>query len=184
MSIYRKAIAIHGLCVLCFAILFLIGGAWYGLHRVRSVQKEIQKSSEQALQLRSEMEAAHAKLKGRKERMEAWDQCLHGEVAQQITRALQEIMEPYREEELKQIALGRPAKRSALAGSTENSYSRLEVVFEGGYGPMQEVLAQLETRMPNLVLEELMVEPNRNTTSLSFRAIFTCWSIPTKSPLS
>lgn len=116
--------------------------------------------------------------------MEVWEQCLRGEVAQNITRVLQEVMEPYRENELKQIALGRPASKSGLAGGTENSYSRFEIVFEGGYGPMQEVLMQLETRMPNLVLEELLVEPSKNATTLSFRAIFTCWSMANRSSLS
>lgn len=184
MSIYRKAIAVHGLGVLLIAFLFLIGGACYGLHRVRSVRRDIQSTAEQARQLTLELESARAKLCGRKERMAVWEQCLHGEVMQQMSRVLQEIMEAYREDELKQIALGRPSRRSSLAGSTEHSHSRLEVVFEGGYGPMQEVLAQLESRMPNLVLEELSVEPNKNATSLSFRVVFTCWSIASQSPLS
>lgn len=176
MSIYKKAIAIHGLFVLCIAVLFLIGGAWYGLHRVRTVRRDIQKTAEESRQLGVELEVARAKLQGRVENMQAWDKCLHGEVVQLVTKALQEVMEPYQENELKQIALGRPTNRSGLGGSTENSYSRFEVVFEGGFGPMQEVLAQLETRMPNLVLEELLIEPSRNATVLSFRAIFTCWS--------
>jgi hypothetical protein len=184
MSIYRKAIAVYGLLVLFIAILFLIGGAWYGLHRVRSERREIQTAAQEARRLESEIDAARAKLKGRKECMEVWEQCLHGEVAQNVNRVLQEVMEPYRENELKQIALGRPSSKSALAGGTENSYSRFEVVFEGSYGPMQEVLVQLETRMPNLVLEELLVEPAKSAKSLSFRAIFTCWSMANRTPVS
>lgn len=184
MSIYRKAILVHGLCVLGLAVLILIGGAWYGLHRVRTQRKEIQASAEEARRLTAELDAARSKLRGRREQMAEWNQCLRGEVAQQISRVLQEITEPYREDELRQVALGRPANRSTIAGSTENSYSRFEMVFEGGYEPMQEVLAKLETRMPNLVLEELLVEPTRNAAVLNFRIVFTCWSCPNPSRLS
>lgn len=184
MSIYRKAIAVHGLCVLGLAVLFLIGGAWYGLHRVRSQRKEIQTCAEEARRLTAELDAARSKLKGRREQMAEWEQSLRGEVAQQVNRVLQEIIEPYREDELRQVALSRPANRSTIAGGTENSYSRFEVVFEGGYEPMQEVLARLETRMPNLVLEELLVEPTRNSAVLSFRIVFTCWSMANPAKLS
>ena len=122
-----------------------------------------------------QIEVADAKLDGRRDKMSVWEEHLNGEVVQKITRELQEIMETYSELELTQTGLGRPASRSMLGGSTENHYSRFQTSFEGGYGPMQQVMAALETQMPHLVLEEFNIKPSQNPGTLSFHATYLCW---------
>lgn len=184
MTSYMRAILIYGLTLPGLVILLIFAGAGFGLNKVGAAKKRIQVLAEEVRKTTAEVATVDAKLEGRVERMAAWDKCIQGEVIQQITRVLQEVMEPYSEEELKQTQLGRPANRSTLAGGTENHYVRFEIAFEGGYGPMQQVLAALEARMPHMVLEDFSVEPGRNKKALTFKVTYTCWCAAPKSPVS
>lgn len=175
MGQYSKAILVYGLALPGLVILLSLAGSWYGMGKVKAQKEQAQERAKQHTDLQNEISAAEKKLAGRSEKMSEWEPHLKGEVVQKITRTVQEILAGYPDKELTQIGLGRPASRSMLGGSTDNHYSRFQMSFEGGYGPMQQVLAAMELRMPHLVLEEFEVRPSTNSGILSFNVTFLCW---------
>lgn len=178
MSTYLKAILIHGLVIPGLFIIISLSSGWYGLEKIKAKREVAQKRADELAETAVQIDAVKAKLNGRTEQMAYWEERIEGEVIQKITKTLQTIMEGFSPAELRQTGLGRPTGRSAFAGNTENEYSRFQVSFEGGFEPMQQVLAELEARMPQMVLEELYVKPAINSEGLSFQVSYVCWTSP------
>lgn len=178
MSIYLKSILIHGLAAPGLLILISLGSGWYGLEKIKVKREIAQKRADELADTTVQINAVEEKLSGRTEQMAFWEDRIEGEVVQKITRTLQTIMEDVSPVELRQTGLGRPSGRSAFAGNTENLYSRFQISFEGGFEPMQRVLAELEAWMPQIVLEEFYVKPSQGGSGLSFKVSFVCWTSP------
>ncbi|MFT5469971.1 MAG: hypothetical protein ACI8UO_005095 [Verrucomicrobiales bacterium] len=178
MSNYLKSILIHGLALPGLFIVISLSSGWYGLEKIKAKREVAQKRADELADTTVKINAMEEKLSGRTEQMAYWEERIEGEVVQKITKTLQTIMEDVSPIELRQTGLGRPSGRSALAGNTENQYSRFQISFEGGFEPMQHVLAELEARMPQIVLEEFYVKPSREVSGLSFQVSFVCWTSP------
>ena len=59
----------------------------------------------------------------------------------------------------------------------------IQLSFEGGFKPMQMLLAELEREMPNLMLESISIksEPSRaevESGKLKFTVLYLCWEKP------
>ncbi len=118
-------------------------------------------------------------VEGRSEQMEYWDAQLKKEFVQSLSQNLNEITSQFSEEQLIRTELSRPGSRSPIAARTDNPHSRFKLSFEGGFGPMQIALAELEMRMPHLVLEGLEIKPIHDTgkkgSRLLFEATYLAW---------
>ena len=105
---------------------------------------------------------------------------LYYERWQSLSENLESILDKYDSNVLKQTSLSQAQGAGSIATRTENPFSRIELSFEGGFKPMQVLLAELETEMPHLVLESIAIRPNLareegETGSLTFNLIYMCW---------
>lgn len=182
MSKHTQSIFLFGLILPCGVLILVLGGIVYG-------RGKLQNTDQAKKQAYTEFTAADSKVRlietelseeGRRDQMAYWEEQLGKDFIQSLTQNLNEITGDFDENQLLRTELSRPSSRSPIASATENEYSRFKLSFEGGFGPMQRTLAELEMRMPQLVLESLEVLPGRDNVSggvpkLQFDAVYLCW---------
>lgn len=161
MNRYSISIVIFG-GVLPFIGLSLFGGFLiYGrakLHEKRESKEALFATYQQSAGKVANVEEELA-IEGRAEQMAYWDEQLRKEFVQSLTQNLNEIISQFSEEQLVRTEFSRPGTGSALASKTKNPFTRFNLSFEGGFGPMQTLLTELEVRMPQLVVESLQMKP-------------------------
>jgi hypothetical protein len=73
-----------------------------------------------------------------------------------------------------------PLDRGRIAGQMKADVARVKSIFQGGLGPMQETLLQVEALMPQAVLEEMKISRKADTLVkqrefLVLEMTHTCW---------
>jgi len=182
MNKHTESIVVFGIVLPTFLLAGLLGGVVFArgkLHAEKSAKVATYREHEQVIASLRKTEADFAT---RSENLSFWKESLSKELVQTLTANLRKAMAEYTDDQLRQTELGRPGGRSQFAAVTENNYERLSLSFEGGFAPMQRVLAELELQMPQLSLESLTVGPtttgNDNKQSqkrLKFVATYLSW---------
>jgi hypothetical protein len=78
--------------------------------------------------------------------------------------------------EIQQTAFEPTSTKSGFGAVSAQSSSQLRIAFRGTYRTMQRAFLELETRMPQLQLQELRIDPSSNQSSLlNFQVSYTAW---------
>lgn len=176
MHLYRQSIIIFGLIVP-----ILIGAAVVGLGFVLKskvtasfVNKESKfKSHKQALQAAREIESHVVRSR---EHLVRWNQLLSEETASSVASHLREISEKLPSKEIQQTAFERPSGKGGFGSATAQESAQIRMAYRGTFRTLQRAFLELETRMPNLQLQELRMDPSTNQSSMiSLQATYTAW---------
>ena len=112
---------------------------------------------------------------------------LQSDPNQMFTRISDAILSKYRPIELERTGMVFPLERGRVGRQLQAEAGRVKSSFEGGFGPMQETLLQVETLMPQSVLEELKITrkadlmPNKPM-HLVFEMSHICWKATEGTP--
>lgn len=159
MTKHTQSIFIIGVIVPAVLLIALLGGAIYGRNKLHAARDQKLAVWREHVQAMAALQTAQSEFSGREDGISEWKDSMEQELIQTLTANLQKAMAEYSDQQLRQTELSRPGGTSQFASATENHYDRFRLTFEGGFGPMQRVLATLETRMPQLVLEDLSISP-------------------------
>lgn len=108
---------------------------------------------------------------------ERWNELLGQETFSLVTTNLREIGENLPPKEFQQTAFERLGQSSGIGSVSAQKSSGLKFNFRGTYRTIQKAFLELETRMPNLQLQELKIYPNASVDSslLNIEVIYTAW---------
>ena len=181
MTKHTKSIIIFGMVIPCLLIVALIGGALQAKASIQEKRETKSVSFQDYERKQTESQLIDAKLTkdDRREKMAYWSNQLREELIQSVSKNLNEIMSDYDERQLRRTSFSRPTGRSQIAGSVESEHARLVLGFEGGLGPLQTTLTELEILMPHLTLESLNIIPNNRQsggTFLRFEVTYVAWA--------
>lgn len=185
LSPHRKAIAIFSIAVPAILILGLLVGILMGKSKVhqRFSEKEADYLAyEQARRQVAELEALLA-LDNRREKVAYWNEKLDRDFIQTLSTTLTELLSKYDDEVLRQTEMSKATIAAAIGSKTDHPHSLVQMSFEGGFKPMQLLLAELEAEMPNLILEKLSIRslPSKvegEGDKLQFTVIYMGWEKP------
>lgn len=181
MNRHTESVFFFGYVVPFLLAAALVGGVLYGRARLQKTEAKRDKAWEEYITTAREGDSIEAQLgtPGRRAMMKYWDECLSKEFVQNLTQNLNDIQRRFTEDQLEQTELGRPAGRSGLAGNSENPYTRFKISFNGGYGPVQFALAELERRMPQIVLDDIKIttksKAQNGAAILNIEATYVSW---------
>ncbi|MDF1656774.1 MAG: GspMb/PilO family protein [Verrucomicrobiales bacterium] len=182
---HTQAIGIFGVALPFLVVAILLGATLYGRGKVAvefdrktATFERYQEAKVQA----NELEAYMTK-EQRREKVLYWNEKLEQDFIQSLTTNLEGILDKYDSNVLRQTELSQAQGAGAIASRTDNPHSRIQLSFEGGFKPMQMLLAELEREMPHLFLESIMIRPNlakseTEAGSLSFSLVYMCWEKP------
>lgn len=128
------------------------------------------KSKLEALQIESQ-------IKKQRSDYERWNEMLKQETFSLVTTNLRAIGETLPPKEFQQTAFERLGQSGGLGSISAQKSIGLKFNFRGTFRTVQKAFLELETRMPNLQLQELKIDPNTSAGSslLNFQVTYTAW---------
>lgn len=175
MNHYQQSIAIFGIAIPVLLGGAAIGGAVYVKARVsRSFESKLThyKSFEQNKDAARSLEH---EISSKRQHFERWDQLLGDETASTVTSNLREIEEALPSKEFQKTAQEHPASRSGIAAASAQNAAQVKLAFRATYRSMQKAFLELESRMPQLQMQELRIDPSPNSGNLNFHVTYTAW---------
>ncbi len=189
VSPHRQAILIFGIVVPLFLIGALSIATFVGHSKLNWKFEEKVAALERYTTSESQVKELEAFLTtdNRREKIAYWNSKLETDFVESLSKNLDKLLAKYDSEVLRQTEMGQASGLGSLGPKTKHPHARMQLSFEGGYKPMQMLLAELETEMPHLVLESLMIQPKAaisegEKSTLKFSITYLCWEKPKASP--
>jgi Sec-independent protein translocase protein TatA len=189
-SPHRQAILVFGIAVPVFLIIAISVAMFVGHSKLKTsfetkvaALERYQTAQTQVTELE-----AFLSVENRREKTAYWTSKVEQDVVESLTKNLDTILAKYDSEVLRQTEMGQAPGAGTLGVKSKHPHSRMQLSFEGGFKPMQLLLAELETEMPHLVLESLTINPKPATSeggksTLQFGVVYLCWEKPKEAPI-
>ena len=111
--------------------------------------------------------------------LDRWNELLAEESASSVNTHLGAIAKMLPSKEYQKGGFDRTSGAIGLGAVTAQRSSQIRLAFRGTYRTMQRAFLELETRMPQLQLQELRITPNPSQQSqvslLNYQVIYTAW---------
>lgn len=179
MSAYTQPIIRFGLITPVVFNLLLFGGALAAVAKLGQVRQEKEERYHEQTQRLAAMKKLEADIAPRRKIFEDQKRLLAADPGQLFTRILDTLLPKYKEIELERTSLVFPLDRGRLARTAKTDLGRVKSSFNGGFGPMQEALLQVESLMPQAVLEDMKISRRAHLVTqqemLVMEMTHTCW---------
>ena len=111
-----------------------------------------------------------------RQHLDRWNALLSEETASAVATNLREISEGLPGKEIQQTSFERPATNGGFGSASAHNSSQIRMAFRGTFRTLQRAFLALETRMPQLQLQEIRMEPNSaQSTLLNLQVTYTAW---------
>jgi hypothetical protein len=184
-SPHRQAIVVFGIALPIFFITAVALATFVGHSKLKTSFETKVTALERFKTAQTQVHELEAFLttENRREKAAYWNSKVEQDVVESLTKNLDTILAKYDTEVLRQTEMGQATGAGSLGVKSKHPHSRMQLSFEGGFKPMQLLLAELETEMPHLVLESLSINPKPATSeggksSLQFGVVYLCWEKP------
>lgn len=157
MSAYTRPILRYGLIMPAIFNLVLLGGVIASVSKLSTMRAEKAELYHEQTQRLAAMKKLEAELAPKRKTFLDQKVLLKGDPGQLFTRVLDTLLPKYTGIELERSGLVFPLDRGALGRQVKTDVARVKSSFQGGIGPMQEALLQVESLLPQAVLEELKI---------------------------
>ncbi|MFD2257783.1 hypothetical protein ACFSSA_13965 [Luteolibacter algae] len=174
---YKQSIIIFGLIIPLLITGVLIGGCIFAKGKITaSFDRKIQYYSTHK-QTQMGALAIEAMLSKQKASSDKWQELLKKETFSLVTTNLREIAEDLPPKEFQQTAFERLPRATGFGAASAQKSSGMQFNFRGTYRSVQRAFLELETRMPNLQLQELTMSPigPNDPSLLNFQVAYTAW---------
>jgi len=158
---HSKAIAIFSIALPSIVILALFGAVMHGRGKLQQAYSEkeenfrtFQTAKTQVSELRAQLEKDN-----RRDKIIYWNSKLDRDFIQTLSATLNKILAKYDDSVLKQTEMSKATAAAAIGSRTDQPHYTIQLSFEGGFKPMQMLMAELESEMPNLVIERMNIKP-------------------------
>lgn len=179
MNLYRQSIVLFGI-VLPLLLLGLLVGLCF------VVKTKMAASFTNKEQLFKAFETGRVKAVGmenkignQRKHLEYWNTLLAKEAASAVNAHLSAIAEILPSKEYQKAGFDRTASSGGLGSVSAQRSSQIRLSFRGTFRTMQVALLELESRMPQLQLQEMRIVPNASLQNqsplLNFQVTYTAW---------
>jgi hypothetical protein len=180
MSQYLRPILRYGLVTPVLFQGVLLGMAAFGITKLQATRALKEERYQEEIQRRAAVNAIEAKVAPKRKTFADQKLILQSDASQIFTRTLDSILPKYKSIELERIGMVFLLDKGKINRTLLADATRVKSGFEGGFGPMQETLLQVESLMPQTFLEELKITRKTDLVGerrerLSFEMTHTCW---------
>ena len=187
MSDYTKPIIRYGLIT---PVLFYVGVTLALLtldNRFQQLRKQKEARYKKQLERLASIRSIADEIAPKRKTFEEQRLLLQLDPSHLFTQLSDAILSKYQSIELERTGMFFPSDRGRVGRYAECEVARIRSNFEGGFGPMQETLLQVESLMPQTVLEDLKITRKANTLPnkprhLVFEMTHLCWKAAGEKP--
>ena len=176
MHLYRQPIILFGIVLPTVATAVLIGICSMlksSMIASADIKQKSFKTSEAGRLACLEIEAQVGR---QRQHLDRWKVQLAQETASAVTTNLREISEHLPTKEIQQTAFERPSGSGGFGTISAQNSSQIRIAFRGTYRTLQAAFLELETRMPQLQLQDLKIDPSSTQSALlNFQVTYTAW---------
>lgn len=178
MHYYRQTIALFGFVVpIIVAAAVVVIGFMLKSNMVASFENKQRNFKKYEMGRRAGLEI-EAQVTRQRPHIERWTEQLSQETASTVTTNLREISDHLPSKELQQTAFDRPISNNGFGSTSAQASSQIRIAFRGTFRTMQRAFLELETRMPQLQLQDFRIDPSNNQSSLlNFQVTYTAWEL-------
>ncbi|MEI6712697.1 MAG: hypothetical protein WCO60_03030 [Verrucomicrobiota bacterium] len=183
MSAYTKPILRYGLATPGLFTCVLLGFVLILSNKLQQIRTVKQTRHQQHLARLAAIQAMEAEVAPKRKAFENQKRVLQADPTQIFTRSADSIVSRFQRVELERTGMVFPLERGKIGRLVQLDIGRVKSSFEGGFGPMQETLLQVESLMPQALLEELKITrkadvlPNKPG-HLVLETTHLCWKAP------
>lgn len=173
--LYRQSIALFGFVLPAVICAIIIGAASMFASKLETSfegKKSDYRTSEMNRLAAVKLEA---EIKAKREFFNQWESLLSVDAGSAVQSNIRLIQEHLPSEEFQLTSLDTPTGKAGLAVAAGQDSAQVRLGFRASYRSMQRALLEIETRMPQLQLDELRMEPSSNSNSLDFNVNYTAW---------
>jgi hypothetical protein len=173
---YRQSIVLFGF-VLPFVVCAAVVGGGFAI-KAKASASFLEK---QALYKNAETNrigalGLEAQVSKKRPHVERWTSQLQKETASSISSHLKEIGDMLPAKEYQRTSVEYPTGSTGFASASAQNSSQVKLAFRGTFRSVQQAFIELETRMPQLQLQELKIDPSSSSAStLNFQVTYTAW---------
>ncbi len=176
MHLYRQPIALFGV-VLPIAMAAVVVGIGFLLKSKMTESFENKQTKYKAYEMaRIAGLEIESQVIRQRPHIERWNSLFEQETNSAVTIHLKEISEHLPSKEIQKTASERLQVKGGFGAVSAQGSSQIRIAFRGTFRSMQRAFLELETRMPQLQLQELRIDPSSSQSSLlNFQVIYTAW---------
>lgn len=176
MNIYRQSIILFGIVIpIILGIIVVVAGYTLKSKMFDSYQSKIQDYQTHQKAENASREVESKIIKERKH-LERWTEQLSQETSSVVGTNLRAIYEKLPKNEITQTSFERPQSEAGFGQASAQNSTHIRIAFRGTYRTLQKAFLELETRMPQLQLEEFKMEPiNTSNSLMNFQVTYTAW---------
>ncbi len=176
MHYYRQPIILLGIVVPVLIAAVVVGTGSFMKSKMTASFENKRKNYAGYVQSRVAAQEIESAVIREREHLNRWNEQLSQETASAVATNLREIIETLPSKEIQQTAFERPSGSGGFGSVAAQNSSQIRIAFRGTFRTLQRALLQLESRMPQLQLQELRLDPSGNNASLlNFQVTYTAW---------
>ncbi len=176
MHFYRQPILLFGIILPTLACLALCVAGYMAMSSMNTTFKTKIANFKTYDQARLAALAIESQVTNEREHTERWKQQFEQETASAVQSTSRAILEKLPSKEIQQTAFDRPGARGGFGSVCSQNSSQVRISFRGNFRTMQRAFLELETRMPQLQLQEFRMDPASNQANLlNFQVTYTAW---------
>jgi len=174
MNFYRQSIIVFGAVIPAVMALAVVALGYFMKNKMTD-SFDIKKLNYQAHhQARSEAAKVEQKVVVLRPHLERWDAQLAKEIASEMGTSLTEIMSKLPDKEIQQTAFNPSSKPGEFGGAQPSS--QISIGLRGTFRTLQKAFLELESKMPQLQLEDISIEPvGTSSYLLNLQLTYTAW---------
>lgn len=176
MNLYRQTIILFGIVIPVLVAALIVAGGYVMHSKMQASYEDKKEKYAQYEAGRNRSNQIEAQVIQQRDDLKRWEELLSQQTASTTQTTLREIYEKLPKKEIQQTAFTPQESRAGLGQSTAQKSSQIQIAFRGTYRTMQRAFLELETKMPQLQLQEFKMEPISNSASMmNFQVTFTAW---------
>lgn len=174
MPLYRQSILIFGLILPFTIALSLLVASYLLKSKLEDTFRTNIASYKSTNDVRIASLAIESKVIHQRPIMERWNALLSQEAANAVPTELDAIISGFPASEIQRVSFT-PSSTKTGFGSGQKS-SQIQFVLRGTFHTVQRALLKLETQLPQLQLQDLVIDPKSSSSSLlTFTITYTAW---------
>jgi len=173
---YRQSIALFGIVLPLIVAGVVVGGAFFVSSSMASDFAEKQQYYKTYEVNRIGALGIEAEVSRKRERVAEWKKQLEDETKSTMNSNLHKIQELLPSKEFMPTSIDPLNSAGGLGSLSAQKSTQIHLGFRGTYRTVQRAFLELETRMPQLQLQELKMDPSGGASSLlNFDVTYTAW---------
>ncbi len=176
MNLYRQTITLFGIIVPVIIAAVIIGGCYFLRSEMIASFNNKQLNYKSYEQNRIAALDVETQVVRNRPHLDRWNQSFSQETASAVTTNLREIFSHLPPKEIQQTSFERTNSTGGFGAVSAQKSSQIRLAMRGTFRTLQRTLLELETRMPQLQLMELRIDPSSNQSALlNFQVTYTAW---------